>query len=233
MALITNARVLFKSAPKARWMINPQKESSVPAFTLGEPIVSFGVGLVLRSEHPDVAPGRYISGMAFRIFRGSRYDGLDLSRSTWTMYVGAAGMPGKAAYFGWKEHSHAKKAHRMCWMYEPLNGAGAVGSLIIQLAKRDSLNVIASAGSDEKVKFLRKIGADVAFNYKTTDTREVLAREGPIDVYWDNLGGEVLAAALEHAALYARNAGIYQVITPVIRASRHASCPMYQHTKLI
>ncbi|KAJ6555448.1 hypothetical protein DFH09DRAFT_1318232 [Mycena vulgaris] len=76
--------------------------------------------------------------------------------------------------------------------------------LVIQLAKRDGLKVIASAGSDEKVKFLREIGAEVAFNYKTTDTREVLAREGPIDVYWDNVGGEVLDAALEHAALYAR-----------------------------
>lgn len=54
--------------------------------------------------------------------------------------------------------------------------------MVIQLAKRDGLKVIASAGSDEKVKFLKEIGADVAFNYKTTDTGEVLAREGPIDV---------------------------------------------------
>jgi NADPH-dependent curcumin reductase CurA len=55
-------------------------------------------------------------------------------------------------------------------------------SMVIQLAKRDGLKVIASAGSEEKVQFMKDIGADVAFNYKTTDTREVLAREGPIDV---------------------------------------------------
>lgn len=54
--------------------------------------------------------------------------------------------------------------------------------MVIQLAKQDGLKVIASAGSDEKVKFMREIGADVAFNYKSTDTREVLEREGPIDV---------------------------------------------------
>jgi NADPH-dependent curcumin reductase CurA len=54
--------------------------------------------------------------------------------------------------------------------------------MVIQLAKKDGLKVIASAGSDEKVKFMREIGADVAFNYKSTDTREVLEREGPIDV---------------------------------------------------
>ncbi|KAF7375739.1 SGNH hydrolase [Mycena sanguinolenta] len=76
--------------------------------------------------------------------------------------------------------------------------------MVIQLAKRDGLKVIASAGSEEKVKFMREIGADVAFNYKTTNTREVLEREGPIDVYWDNVGGEILEAALDNANDYAR-----------------------------
>lgn len=56
-------------------------------------------------------------------------------------------------------------------------------SLVIQLAKRDGLKVIASAGSDEKVAFMKELGADVAFNYKTTKTSEVLRKEGPIDVY--------------------------------------------------
>ena len=54
--------------------------------------------------------------------------------------------------------------------------------LVIQLAKLDGLKVIGSAGSDEKVKFMKEIGADVAFNYKTTSTNEILAKEGPIDV---------------------------------------------------
>jgi len=54
--------------------------------------------------------------------------------------------------------------------------------LVVQLAKLDGLKVIASTGSDKKVKFLEKIGVDVAFNYKTTKTEEVLAKEGPIDM---------------------------------------------------
>ena len=54
--------------------------------------------------------------------------------------------------------------------------------LVIQLAKLDGLKVIGSAGSEEKVKFMKEIGADVAFNYKTTSTNEILAKEGPIDV---------------------------------------------------
>lgn len=55
--------------------------------------------------------------------------------------------------------------------------------MVIQLAKRDGCKVIASAGSDEKVEFMRLIGADVAFNYKTTDTREVLKAHGPINMW--------------------------------------------------
>ena len=54
--------------------------------------------------------------------------------------------------------------------------------IVIQLAKLDGLKVIASAGSEEKVKFMKEIGADVAFNYKTTSTNEVLEKEGPVDV---------------------------------------------------
>lgn len=55
-------------------------------------------------------------------------------------------------------------------------------SLVSQLAKLDGLKVIASAGSDEKVKFMREIGVDVPFNYKTTDTSEILEKEGPINM---------------------------------------------------
>ena len=86
--------------------------------------------------------------------------------------------------------------------------------MVIQLAKLDGLKVIASAGSDEKVAFMKEIGADVAFNYKTTKTLEVLTKEGHIDMcvlhdvlynrrlqscsFWDNVGGEALDAALDN-----------------------------------
>lgn len=53
----------------------------------------------------------------------------------------------------------------------------------MQLAKADGLKVIASAGSDEKVEFVRSLGADVVFNYKTTSSKEVLAKEGPVNMY--------------------------------------------------
>ena len=55
--------------------------------------------------------------------------------------------------------------------------------LVIQIAKAQGLKVIGSAGSEEKVQFMKDIGADVAFNYKTTSTAEVLEKEGPIDMF--------------------------------------------------
>ncbi|PCH38849.1 NAD(P)-binding protein, partial [Wolfiporia cocos MD-104 SS10] len=84
------------------------------------------------------------------------------------------------------------------------SGAGPVGATVNQMAKAEGLKVIASAGSDEKVAFIKSLGADVAFNYKTESTREVLAREGPIDVYWDGVGGEAPETAIGAASVGAR-----------------------------
>ncbi|KAJ7493036.1 hypothetical protein B0H11DRAFT_2172184 [Mycena galericulata] len=188
-------------------MRHPDVKLFVPAFKLGASTNGFGIGVVLRSENSDVPIGAYVYGGPFpheEYFVLPSMTGFTFleknSSLPWTVYTGAAGLPGKTAYMGWKEYSHAKKGETAF----VTAGAGPVGSMVIQLAKRDGLKVIASAGSDEKVEFLRSIGADVAFNYKTTDTREVLAREGPVDIYWDNVGGDVLEAALENAAVYAR-----------------------------
>lgn len=64
------------------------------------------------------------------------------------------------------------------------------------MAKLEGLKVISSAGSDEKVAYLKEIGVDHAFNYKTADTNAELKKAGPIDIYWENVGGPTLDAAL-------------------------------------
>ncbi|KAJ7081232.1 chaperonin 10-like protein [Mycena epipterygia] len=175
-------------------MRSADKPSYATAFKLGAPLQGHGIGVVVRSENAEVSVGQYIHGteiphQEYSIL--SDFKELTVLQKDptlpWTVFVGAAGMPGKTAYMGWKEFSHAKK-----------------DLMVIQLAKRDGLKVIASAGSEEKLQFMKEIGADVVFNYKTTNTREVLAREGPINVYWDNVGGESLDAALEYATIYTR-----------------------------
>jgi NADPH-dependent curcumin reductase CurA len=84
--------------------------------------------------------------------------------------------------------------------------AGAVGSVAGQLAKLRECHVIGSAGSAEKIKFLRECGFDSAFDYKTGPVLEQLNREAPdgIDVYFDNVGGETLEAALSALRVHGR-----------------------------
>jgi len=184
----------------------PEAKSYSSAYPLGEPIVNFGVGVVIRSEFSGVKAGDHIYGiLPFQhYFIKDNLDYLKILENPynlpWSTFVGVLGMPGQTAYMAWKEYSKAKKGE----IAFVSGGAGAVGSIVIQLAKLDGLKVITCAGSEEKVKFVKEIGADVAFNYKTTSINEILEKEGPIDVYWDNVGGETLDAALMNASTGAR-----------------------------
>lgn len=87
--------------------------------------------------------------------------------------------------------------------------SGAVGQLVGQLGKEFGLRVIGSAGSDEKVAYLKTIGFDEAFNYKTENINEALSRTCPdgIDVYFENVGGETLEAAINHMNVFGRIVG--------------------------
>ncbi|KAJ7898302.1 hypothetical protein B0H14DRAFT_3424674 [Mycena olivaceomarginata] len=76
--------------------------------------------------------------------------------------------------------------------------------MVLQLAKQAGMKVITSAGSVDKVAFMRSLRADAAFNYRTADMRAVLEKEGPVDLFWDNVGSEVLDVALEFTAVQAR-----------------------------
>lgn len=187
-------------------MRDPSIPSYAPAFAKGEVISNYGIGVVLRSENPSFKAGDHLYGLypfqhyfvandadAFRVVKNEVK--LPLS-----VYVGVCGMPGQTAYHGWKEYASPTKGE----IAFVSTGAGPVGATVIQLAKADGLKVIASAGSDEKVAFMKSIGADVAFNYKKENTLDILKREGPIDIYWDNVGGQTLEAAIEAAAVDAR-----------------------------
>ncbi|KIL66852.1 hypothetical protein M378DRAFT_103072 [Amanita muscaria Koide BX008] len=183
-------------------------QSYSKAFTLGEPIFGYGVGLVLRSNDAAVRVGDHVYGtLIFAEYHVYKLEDISSMRILdnkhnlpWSVYVGVAGMPGQTAYLAWKLFSQAKKGETAFITA----GAGPVGSLVTQLAKRDGLKVIGAAGSPEKISFVKSIGADVVFNYKETDVREVLKEEGPVDIYWDNVGGAFLEAALEYANVDAR-----------------------------
>ncbi|KAL1740234.1 hypothetical protein HDZ31DRAFT_47889 [Schizophyllum fasciatum] len=142
-------------------------------------IAGFGIGLVLRSEDARWAPGDHVYG----VLPYQEYSVLPSSaplRKTERL----PGLP-------WSTY---------------LGAAGMPGLTAYAGWKEYALQdgVIASAGSDDKVAFARACGADVAFNYKTADTAAVLKEHGPIDLYWDNVGGKTLESALENANAQAR-----------------------------
>ncbi|TBU55126.1 NAD(P)-binding protein [Dichomitus squalens] len=187
-----------------RKMIDPKIPSFFPPFRVGQVLDNSGVGVVLRSESPAFKVGSHVKGhFPFQEYvvlsdpSKARTRVLENKESLpWTVYLGVCGMPGQTAHHGWYEFSHFKKGD----IVFVTAASGPVGATVVQIAKAEGLKVIASAGSDEKVEFVKSIGADVAFNYKTTKTREVLEKEGLINIYWDNVGGESLEAALEFAA---------------------------------
>nr|XP_049699949.1 prostaglandin reductase 1-like [Helicoverpa armigera] len=103
--------------------------------------------------------------------------------------VGAVGMPGVTAYFGFLELCQPKAGETVV----VTGAAGAVGSLVGQIAKIKGCKVIGLAGSDDKLKWLEEIGFDKAINYKTADIKTALKEAAPngIDCYFDNVGGEL------------------------------------------
>ncbi|BGP36551.1 hypothetical protein JCM10449v2_000452 [Rhodotorula kratochvilovae] len=184
-------------------------DSYVPAFKVGAPIANFGVGEVLNSSNPKFKKGDHVYGSlefaTYQVISKDAANGLAVLENKeglpWTTWVGAAGMPGQTAWWGVEKIAKVKKGDTVF-----VSGAmGPVGQVTIGLAHRLGAKVIASAGSEEKVKFLRETyGVERAFNYKTEDPNKVLgdwAKEnGPFTVYVDNTAGPQLEAALAHIA---------------------------------
>ncbi|KAI0749872.1 NAD(P)-binding protein [Daedaleopsis nitida] len=183
-------------------MRDPSVKSYIDPFALGQPLVNFGVGVVLRSEDPDIKAGDHLYGMYpfqhYVIQKNAKLFRKVKSKPNvpWSAYVGVCGMPGQTAYYAWKEYANPQK-HSTATKTSFLR-------TVVQLAKADGMKVIASSGSDEKATFVSSIGADVSFNYKLVDTRKILEKEGPINVYWDNVGGSTLEATIDNAARGAR-----------------------------
>ena len=191
-------RNLFMSVdPYMRGRMNEGK-SYVPAFELGKALEGGAVGEVIESRAKEFKPGDAVtSKFGWReYFLASPKELHPVSREvpSLSVYLGALGMTGMTAWVGLNLVD--VKAGDVIFIS---GAAGAVGNVAGQLAKLRGCRVIGSAGSAEKMKFLREeCGFDIAFNYKVGPVREQLTLEVPdgIDVYYDNVGGETLEAAL-------------------------------------
>ena len=199
-------RNLFMSVdPYMRGRMNEER-SHLPPFELGKPLDGGAVGEVVESRAKEFKPGDAVtSNFGWReYFNASPKDLHPVSRDVQplSVYLGALGMTGMTAWVGL--NLGEVKAGDVIFIS---GAAGAVGNVAGQLAKLRGCRVIGSAGSPEKVKFLREeCGFDVAFNYKVGPVLEQLNLEAPdgIDVYFDNVGGETLEAALSALRLHGR-----------------------------
>ncbi|KAI0124801.1 hypothetical protein BJ170DRAFT_584746 [Xylariales sp. AK1849] len=181
-----------------------ETKSYSAAFELDGPVTNTVVARVLKSDASNFARGDLITAFvpiaeyatipepakanAKKIQNPSNLDP--------DLFLGPLGMPGLTAWSGLYKIGKPQKGETIFIS----SAAGAVGQVVGQIAKHEGLTVIGSVGSDEKVDFIQKdLGFDGAFNYKKEKPREALARLAPggIDIYFENVGGEQLEAALD------------------------------------
>jgi NADPH-dependent curcumin reductase CurA len=193
--------------PYMRGRMNDLK-SYLPPFGVGEPLEGAAIGEVIESRSPDLDPGDLVMHMlgwrdeaVLSAKDAQKVDPVPgLSPSA---YLGVLGVPSLTAYVGLLDIANLKPGETVFVS----GAAGAVGSLAGQMAKlMGASRVIGSAGSDDKVRWLREIGFDAAFNYKNAPVYEQLKEAAPdgIDVYFDNVSGDHLEAALSLLNLHGR-----------------------------
>jgi NADPH-dependent curcumin reductase len=166
------------------------------------------VGVVEESRHPNFQPGDNVQGLlGWQEYALS--DGAGVSKLPGnpaiplTAYLGLFGLIGLTAYFGLIDITEPKPGETLVVSAS----AGAVGSIVGQIGKIKGCRVVGIAGSDEKCKWIiEELGFDAAINYKTEKVREALKKTCPdgIDIYFDNVGGEILDAVLGQINLGAR-----------------------------
>ena len=183
------------------------RKSYTPPFQLNEPMDGGAVGEVIESRNPNFKIGEFVShGFGWRKFHISNGQGLtkiDATKAPLQAYLSVLGMTGLTAYAGLLHVAQLKEkiSHKQGKYTVFVSGAaGAVGSIVGQIAKLYGCYVVGSAGSDAKVAWLvNDLGFDAAINYKKvssiTDEVQKLFPNG-IDLYFDNVGGDHLDAAL-------------------------------------
>jgi NADPH-dependent curcumin reductase CurA len=181
--------------------------SYIEPVEIGAVMRAGAVGSVTASEHPEYAVGDHVYG-AFGVQEFACSDGrgvikVDPALAPLPTYLGALGLSGLTAYFGLLDVGRLKEGDTVLVS----GAAGSVGNVAGQIAKLKGCRTIGIAGGAEKCAWLvEELGFDVAIDYKSDNVRRALREHAParIDVFFDNVGGEILDAALTRLARGAR-----------------------------
>lgn len=187
------------------WMNNAR--SYIPPVQIGEVMRAGSVGKVIDSKNPDFQQGDFVTGWGgvqqYAITDGKSWYKVDPNLAPLPTYIGTLGLTGMTAYFGLFEIGKAKEGDVVLVSA----AAGAVGSVVGQIAKIKGCRVVGIAGGPEKCTYLtEELGFDAAVDYKDGNVKAAIRRACPdgIDVYFDNVGGELLDAALAQLRRHAR-----------------------------
>jgi NADPH-dependent curcumin reductase CurA len=208
----TSGDVLLKTLyvsvdPYLRGRMSDSK-SYVPSFEIGKPIQSGIIAEVIDSNHSEFTKGDFVSGMLewkeYQISDGKGLKKIDQNISALSSYLGIMGMTGITAYLGLIEIGAPKAGETIVVS----GAAGAVGSVVGQIGKILGCTVVGITGSDEKAELLKsKFKFDNAINYKTSpDLSKAIKNACPngVDIYFDNVGGDISDAVLANINKHAR-----------------------------
>ena len=192
--------------PAMRGWMNDARSYIAPV-ALGDVMRAGGIGTVIASKHPKFHTGDAVSGMLnvqeYVISDGKGMVKIDPKLAPLTAYLNVLGMPGMTAYFGLLESGLPKAGETLV-----VSGAsGAVGATVGQVAKILGLRVVGIAGGKEKCDYaINEFGFDACIDYKNQDVRKGLKEACPdgVDIYFDNVGGEILDIVLTRINLKAR-----------------------------
>jgi len=180
-------------------------KSYVKGVDIGEVMVGQTVGEVVESRHPKLNVGdTVLTQLGWQLYGATREAmKVDTSRAPASYYLGLLGMPGLTAYFGLKELGQPKPGETVVVSA----ASGAVGSVVGQLAKLWGCRAVGIAGGREKCAYVKdELGFDACIDYKGGALRDDLKAACPkgVDVYFDNVGGEILDLLLTRLNLFGR-----------------------------
>jgi NADPH-dependent curcumin reductase CurA len=200
-------KILYLSLdPAMRGWMNDGRSYIAPV-GIGDVMRALAAGEVVASNHPGLAVGDHVTGMLgvqeYAIANGNAVMKVDPQLAPLPVYLGTLGMPGMTAYFGLLDIGRPSAGDTVVVS----GAAGAVGGVVGQIAKLKGCRVVGIAGGSEKCRYLvEELGFDAAIDYKAQDVGAALHEHCPrgIDIYFDNVGGDILDAALASLARNAR-----------------------------
>lgn len=192
--------------PAMRGWMNEGKSYIAPV-QIGEVMRAGGVGKVIESKHPKLNPGDFVTGalgvQEYATVDGKTLTKVDPSVAPLPVFLGTLGMPGMTAYFGLLDVGKPQAGETVVVS----GAAGAVGTVVGQIAKLKGCRVVGIAGGKQKCDYLtQQLGFDAAIDYKSEDVKQALREHCPqgVDVYFDNVGGDILDIVLTQLARKAR-----------------------------